>query len=106
MGLFLRTSSGLEEKRHTHQPVAGRARRASCPGDGRRGRWPGSVDWVGSAAEPLLADPAVLLIVARGVVPQPSAQHHDAVLAPHGVVGLAQVPVAAQVGRGFGWGFG
>lgn len=84
--------------------VAGKARKVSSWSHRSGGCGSGSL--VGSTVEPLLADPVVLLVLARGIVPQPRVQHHDAVLAPLSVIGLPQVPVAAAVWRGCCWGLG
>lgn len=56
--------------------------------------------WAGSAAAPLLADPAIPLIGTWCIIPQPRVQHHDTVLMSSGIVGLSRVPVAVVVQYG------
>lgn len=53
--------------------------------------------WAGSAAAPLLTDPAILLIATWCIIPQPRVQHHDTVLTSSGIVGLSRVPVTVVV---------
>ena len=71
-------------------------------GDGTSASGRGSGPGARSAAEPLLTDPVVVLVVTRRVVPHPRAEHHDTILAPHRVVGLPPIPVAAVVWQGRG----
>lgn len=82
--------------------VVGGARKVSGSGDGTSASGRGSGPGTRSAAEPLLTDPVVVLVVTWRVVPHPRAEHHDTILAPHRVVGLPPIPVAAVVWQGRG----